>query len=177
MLNLPIGKIRNVPGAVQKVSLLARPEPARYGYEDLTLAKDLAFVGQVENAGQGVFHVDGHYQTELLLQCGRCTESYTLPVSGDYSGQYVAEQDDQASKADEETELLGFSGDQINLAPALFAEIYLELPMQPLCKPDCRGLCPVCGVNLNTSSCSCSEDTIDPRWEKLKYLVESKKGV
>ena len=42
--------------------------------------------------------------------------------------------------------------------------------MQPLCRPDCRGLCPVCGVDLNQQSCSCGKDDIDPRWEKLKNL-------
>ena len=48
----------------------------------------------------------------------------------------------------------------------------MALPMKPLCKPDCKGLCPSCGKDLNLGACGCTHETIDPRWEALKALKE-----
>jgi uncharacterized protein len=49
--------------------------------------------------------------------------------------------------------------------------LLLSLPMQPLCKPDCAGLCPICGQDLNQGPCDCVSVEIDPRWEKLGLLL------
>ncbi|RKY75804.1 DUF177 domain-containing protein, partial [candidate division KSB1 bacterium] len=50
----------------------------------------------------------------------------------------------------------------------------LEVPAKKLCMEDCKGLCPVCGKNLNTGSCSCVKDEIDPRWQGLRNIDFSK---
>ncbi|MEG1536779.1 MAG: DUF177 domain-containing protein [Clostridiales bacterium] len=176
MLNLNIGKIRNIPGAKFPVKLSGEIDCATYGYQDKIAAGVVEFDGTAENAGQGVFSVNGQYRGELLLQCSRCAERFAYQVKGIYDGEYLAERLEQPDLFREEPQR-GFSGDTIDLTPALLEEIYLELPMQPLCREDCRGLCPICGINLNSNSCSCGRDDIDPRWEKLKYLVDSKKGV
>lgn len=62
---------------------------------------------------------------------------------------------------------------QLDLAPLLRAEVLIELTHKRLCHPDCKGLCPVCGVNLNHESCDCDTDFIDPRLAKLKELLDS----
>ena len=69
-----------------------------------------------------------------------------------------------------------FDGDSIDLDGILREQIILALPMYPKCSADCHGLCPVCGVDLNTQSCSCERDDVDPRWEKLKLLTREQKG-
>jgi uncharacterized protein len=51
-------------------------------------------------------------------------------------------------------------------------EIALLLPMQPLCREDCAGICPCCGADFNQGSCNCARENIDPRWEKLKNLLK-----
>ena len=60
--------------------------------------------------------------------------------------------------------------DAIDLTPLARESILLELPLAPLCGPDCRGLCPVCGTDLNSGSCACAEVTGDPRWAALDVL-------
>jgi uncharacterized protein len=54
-------------------------------------------------------------------------------------------------------------------------QFYLSLPMKPLCSEDCKGLCPVCGTNLNRDTCNCRRDWDDPRFAALKNLQSNKK--
>ncbi len=60
----------------------------------------------------------------------------------------------------------------LNLAPLLREETILDTPMGILCKPDCAGLCPNCGENLNEGPCKCEPDTVDPRLAALKTLKD-----
>jgi uncharacterized protein len=52
--------------------------------------------------------------------------------------------------------------------------IILSLPLKPLCSEDCKGLCPICGTDLNRSQCSCVKERTDPRWDQLKGLLKRK---
>ena len=61
-------------------------------------------------------------------------------------------------------------GDQIDLARMIRENILLDAPIAPLCRPDCAGLCPTCGIDLNTGACDCVSATIDPRWDALSQL-------
>jgi uncharacterized protein len=61
-------------------------------------------------------------------------------------------------------------GDQIDLEPMVRDAVLLELPLAPLCADDCQGLCPVCGVNRNQTSCTCVAEARDPRWSALDEL-------
>jgi uncharacterized protein len=70
----------------------------------------------------------------------------------------------------DEMDLVFFTGDELDLAQALRDEIGLNLPMAPLCRADCAGLCPVCGRDLNQGRCDCRRDQTDPRWAKLARL-------
>ena len=60
----------------------------------------------------------------------------------------------------------------IDLAPLVHELAWLSVPMQPLCKPDCQGLCMECGHNLNLGDCGCEEENIDPRLSVLKQLLD-----
>jgi len=61
---------------------------------------------------------------------------------------------------------------ELNLTPIIDEMILLNHPMKVLCKPDCKGLCPRCGVNLNVDKCRCEESSGDPRWAELKNLLK-----
>lgn len=176
MLKLNIGKIKNVPGAKAAHTIIDTPDAAACGYPDIAFAKPIIFEGQIDNMGDGVMTVTGHYNTLLELVCSRCNEIFSFAVSGEYTADYISVKPGESMDDLKEDDLC-FHGDIIDITPGLLREIYLELPMKPLCLNDCRGLCPVCGVNLNKNSCSCDRDNIDPRWEKLKNLLDKEKGV
>jgi uncharacterized protein len=68
-----------------------------------------------------------------------------------------------------------YKDDAIDLADLLREQFYLALPMKPLCRQDCRGLCPQCGTNLNTDTCQCQVRWEDPRLAGLKALIPDRK--
>lgn len=72
---------------------------------------------------------------------------------------------------DEDLDTSYYRDDQIDLNELLREQFYLELPMKPLCREDCKGLCPQCGTNRNTGTCTCTTEWEDPRLAALKGLV------
>lgn len=78
--------------------------------------------------------------------------------------------DDEVEAAEDDVDLYPYQGEEIDLAPLLREQVILSVPFAPLCTEDCKGLCPVCGTDLNTGSCTCDRTPVDPRWSALKNL-------
>ncbi len=81
----------------------------------------------------------------------------------------------ELSLSDEDIQTIYYEGDEVDLAPYIREIVVLAIPMKPLCRPDCKGLCPVCGVNWNREACEhqgqlAEEKPPDPRWAKLLEL-------
>jgi uncharacterized protein len=102
--------------------------------------------------------------------CGRCT----APVGGELvvpvRERFVPSTADGAPLADEEA--YPIVDDELDLSPMVHDAIVLELPLAPLCRPDCRGLCPTCGADRNQRECGCVAPP-DPRWASLDVLRPS----
>lgn len=122
---------------------------------------------QVENTG-GMFLARGTVQTVLSLPCSRCLVDFNLSVHTDIDMTIVAAS--QADQLSEDEDAIVFHGDIVDLNTPVHEAIFMSIPIVPLCKEDCRGLCPVCGMDKNQGDCSCINQEIDPRWEKLKNL-------
>ena len=119
------------------------------------------------------FRLVGRVKTELELLCSRCLEPFRFPVDAPFDVRLLpaatlAEGEHEVAEADLETSY--YTDDQLDLNELLREQFYLALPMKPLCRDDCRGLCPQCGINLNTGSCDCSPVWEDPRLAPLKAL-------
>lgn len=128
--------------------------------------------------------VDVHGQVGLSVPCGRCLQPVELDAPVDFeltlvpADEYVDEprgEKDEASKAGgsfepEEADEEVYSGKVIDLDPILREQILLALPGYPVCKDECKGLCPVCGANLNDRECGCDRHVPDPRWAGLKNV-------
>lgn len=120
------------------------------------------------------FRLVGTVVTELELPCSRCLEPFRLPVNASFDLRYhPASEMSQDEEREVEEDDLGTSyyrDDQIDLNELLREQFYLALPMKPLCDEACNGLCPQCGTNLNTGSCSCNAGWEDPRLAPLRQL-------
>jgi uncharacterized protein len=170
---VPITTLRRHPGS--------RREEQRAG--SVGELGDLKVAGSVVPAGAsasatavldavlgGGIEVSATVQAPWEGECRRCLK----PLSGElhcevrelFRPRSAGEGDDP----DEETYPL--TGDQLDLRPLLRDALLLELPLAPLCRPDCQGLCPVCGVDRNETTCDCHVSTSDPRWAALDALVE-----
>ncbi len=73
--------------------------------------------------------------------------------------------------ADEDLGVSFYKDETLDLGELMREQFYLVLPMKPLCRPDCKGLCPVCGINRNRETCTCQTEWTDPRLDALKRLT------
>ena len=81
--------------------------------------------------------------------------------------------DDERELAEEDVDISYYRDDQIDLTELLREQFYLAVPMKPLCREDCRGLCPSCGTNRNTGTCQCQPaETVDERLAPLRKIFD-----
>ena len=166
-MKVSIAKIKANPLSALDFDLTEEVSAADHGYEEFAVEGPLSVSGRLVNNGGGSYTADLSWQGAITQQCGRCGKLFSTPTAGQTQARFTAE--DVADSAGED-QIWPLQDDEADLAEAVLNEIWFHCPMQPLCRPDCRGLCPVCGVDLNQQSCSCGKDEIDPRWEKLKSL-------
>ena len=127
------------------------------------------------------FRLVGNVETELELACSRCLEPYRFPLSAAFdlllsAGVSAVFAEAEHEMDDDDLETSYYRDDQIDLNELLREQFYLALPMKPLCREDCRGLCPQCGTNLNTSTCGCAPTWDDPRLAALKGLGRTRES-
>lgn len=112
--------------------------------------------------------VSGRLEAETQTECVRCLTAVTTPFTLTLSEHFLY----PPSTAQGDDYIVGEDG-IINLEPILREDAILAIPMHTLCRDDCKGLCSQCGQNLNVITCECEHNTIDPRLEGLKALLDS----
>jgi uncharacterized protein len=121
------------------------------------------------------FRLVGTARTELELPCSRCLEPFGMPVDAQFDLRFLPASDmtadDEREVQDDDLDTSYYRDDTIDLNELLREQFYLALPMKPLCRDDCKGLCPQCGTNWNTGTCTCTTGWEDPRLAALKGLV------
>ncbi|MEN6350125.1 MAG: DUF177 domain-containing protein [Syntrophomonas sp.] len=123
----------------------------------------------VTNTGRA-FAGQGKVRTVLELICSRCLEKVIFPVEADISLTLLESNNDEIVDNGDSEDIIYFRQSEADLQLGIEEAIFMSLPINPLCKDNCKGLCPSCGVNRNVEECHCSRQEIDPRWEKLKNL-------
>ncbi|MBF6354743.1 DUF177 domain-containing protein [Nocardia higoensis] len=127
---------------------------------------------QLQAVSEGVL-VTGTVTAPTEGQCSRCLETFTDEVSLPVT-ELFAYPDSTTEQTTEDDEVYRMSDDLIDLEPLIVDTIGLELPLQPLCSPDCAGLCPECGVAMAIAGSDHRHEILDPRWAGLaKFAPES----
>ncbi len=125
--------------------------------------------------------VRGTLHTEIELTCSRCLSLFTLPLAMDIEEEYFPTTDivtgSPVALPDEPGCFTIDKHNILDLTEAIRQYALLAIPMKPLCRQDCAGLCPTCGYNLNESNCGCPPKLADPRWSKLLKLALAKDKV
>ena len=125
--------------------------------------------GKLSRLEEGVVYATGRLETVVETVCARCLELVQEPISIEF-GEVV-----YADGKEEEYDLITQTeGETFDLENFLQAILELNLPAKFLCRVDCKGLCPICGTNLNTSECNCKESQVDERFAKLKDLLKDR---
>lgn len=125
--------------------------------------------------GDNIYYCTGRALCEADLDCSRCLEPYRTTLRGeiDFSIQEVS--DGRELNLDElpENELIVPANvDEVDITGPIREALILALPLKPLCREDCRGLCPVCGTNRNEHECECKVEKTDSRWDGLRDLLK-----
>ena len=126
----------------------------------------------------GLFYLKGSLKGAVRMTCNRCLAIIERPLESAFrltlarslpGGEKEGGPENRQLKA-EDMGIVLFYGDEIDLRDMLQEQAIMAIPMQVLCREDCRGLCAGCGADLNTEVCRCSGDEIDPRLAALKKL-------
>lgn len=138
-------------------------------HEGLTVER-LSGVGRITRTPPGLL-VQIRMQAEMPAECSRCLTEFQQPLAIDFTELYAFT---PASMTD--SGLLVPENGKIDLAPLVREEFSLAIPISPVCRPDCKGLCPVCGENLNQNDHTHDQLVTDPRLSDLKKLLDDDIG-
>jgi uncharacterized protein len=145
-------------------------------HEDAELAQTEPLVGHVAmlRTNRGIL-VEATLSGTVVVECSRCLKGVTTPITVHLEeefqptvdvvkGTFIAVEEDDTALLIDEHHIL-------DIAEVVRQAVLLEIPMQVLCKPDCLGLCPTCGQDLNAGPCGCLPADADPRWADLSALL------
>jgi uncharacterized protein len=104
-------------------------------------------------------------KADVGLACGRCLEPFTLPVEQELDLFYLPhdanqeeEEEDEVELSDRDVVVAYYEGDRLDLGDVIREQLFLDVPLSRLCREDCKGLCPHCGVNRNQQACDCPNE-------------------
>lgn len=135
--------------------------------ETLEIVSPVTVKGSAVNY-EGKINVDFRITAQVERTCSRCLESFKEEVEVDSNYVFVKE------AKDDKEDYYTYKSDKVDITDLVIAEIAGKLAMKPLCNENCKGLCPVCGKNKNSSDCQCSSEEIDPRMQALSKLLDRK---
>lgn len=138
----------------------------------VTLAAAVAARVQLGATGRGVLAV-GQASTVGVWECSRCLTRYECPLTAHFSVEFRPLGEEAPEDGAEEREVQTFTGQWVELTEVIRQSLILDMPMKPLCREDCLGLCPECGADLNQGRCHCPR-AHDPRWMALSRLADPK---
>jgi uncharacterized protein len=160
-----------------------KPEEGHFGFlelaQDLELSEEgFEFPEQIEvnihaiKSGDEII-IQGQILTTVEMECSRCLEVFEMDINPKV--QFVIQLLDISEPQhsdDEDFVILPKTTGEYDISDRVREAIILDLPLKPLCSDNCRGLCPMCGVNLNEAECECTPDKTDERWDSLKQLFD-----
>jgi uncharacterized protein len=128
--------------------------------------------GEVSRIEKG-FSLDARLTYGGRLECSRCLAAYPFDTQEDFTLLLTKRTTPPGSDiplASEQLDEYYYDEPVVPVAPIAEERIQMAVPMKPLCREDCRGLCPTCGEDLNVTACGCAAEVADPRWEALRLL-------
>jgi DUF177 domain-containing protein len=167
---VPVAALRRNVGERREEHRVGPLGELRVAGSSVSEGADVA-VDVVLTSVSGGIEVAGTVRAPWEGDCRRCLQPICSELVTEVREMYRPPGTDGGGEPDEETYELG--SDSLDLAPLARDAVLLELPLAPLCRPDCAGLCPTCGADRNTTDCDCDGEVVDPRWSALDSLRET----
>lgn len=146
----------------------------RYGEYPILTKSPVHFV--FRHCGKNRARVSGKARIMLEMQCDRCLKRVPWEISLDFERE-VSPEPEEGGGISEEDDLGLMEGCSLNTEALIYNEILLNQPEKVLCRPDCRGICTVCGKDLNDGECGCDTFVPDPRMAAIQDIFNANKEV
>lgn len=157
--------IRSLSGQAVTLEGEISPDDAVWIDGDVRPSSPVTVHGRLSNAGEGRFYFTGEFAGSAVGECTRCLVEVTVRAGDSISCLFV-ESDEDGLDDDPDVFLLNAKSSNIDVRPAVREGWILAVPPFVLCRDDCKGLCPTCGVDRNTTACTCASAG-DARWAAL----------
>lgn len=136
--------------------------------ESFTFLNPCNISGCIRNNTKSL-ELDAEVKGKMGVHCARCGKPLTVDICFPISEVLVRED----AEFSEDEEVLVYSGHEIDILEAITDGFFLNVSGKYLCSEDCKGLCPICGKDLNLGDCGCDREVMDPRWEKLAEIMKN----
>jgi uncharacterized protein len=159
--------------SVEQLSPFGLQGPHGEAVQEVRLASQPQGHLSLRRTSQGI-EVTGSIRAEITLPCARCLKECIVPIVSEFKEYLIlpkyapSEQDKELVEDDLDVSFLPEEG--IELRDLVEEQIWLNIPMKPLCNDACKGLCTICGADLNSGECGCDRSVSDPRFAVLKSL-------
>ena len=165
MGSLDVSRAIKNPGQVYPFEADVALEPVEV-LGDMVQFQDVHAEGEYLCSGEARISLRAAVSATADTRCSRCLEPVSIPVKANVEAVFDRQPDP------EDPDLYSFTASTVELTDAVRDALLLELPLRVLCSEDCKGLCPVCGINLNKDTCTCQEgaEVINP-FSALKNIV------
>lgn len=142
--------------------------------QDITQVQEPIAVNiKIERARRTV-RVKGDIKARLLLNCSRCLEDFAWSLADEFDFLLMLPPSEKSypeiELSPEDMDISFFDGETVDVAQIAAEQIFLQMPIKPLCHEECKGLCPHCGVNLNLVSCDCRAEATSSPFEALRDI-------
>jgi uncharacterized protein len=171
MIKVNISEVTKVDGALLEVKFQGKIAELENGIDDFKFNDAIDLKGTIYNSG-GSLNLDGNVISKYITFCSKCLIDFERTVSVDLQENFV----EKTAEMDEEVYF--YEGNYVILDKAVADNIILQLPMKPVCTEMCKGVCPICGANLNKEDCKCEKEAstddsdLNPKMGALKKLMK-----
>lgn len=170
-----VAQLLKQPGGTRRIYDIDAAEGPFFGADVKVVAP---FHGRLQlmRVGSGIL-VTGQLETRLELECTRCLTPFQTTVRFEIEEEFSPTLDVNSGAwlpqdPDQDEATLIDERHILDLGEVMRQDLLLSLPPSPVCRPDCRGLCPICGQDRNEVRCDCEPEASDPRWAGLKASFE-----
>lgn len=158
-----------------KVEVAFEQNEFNTGIECYEIFKKEPFELTLNKVSKNQVSVKGNSSITLIIPCNRCLEPVETVVDFDIDKVFDVNRDTEEVEEQEEQDYI--DGYNLDVDELVFAEVLMNIPGKVLCREDCKGLCSVCGNNLNEKDCGCDRESLDPRMSVFKDILNNFKEV
>ena len=144
-------------GSIKEIKVNLVFQDLKFRSQEIGIPDPLHLDAKIYNTDKS-FVLEGNLAGNIILRCSRCLEKFTYPIDIDIEKEIDNEDIENLAK--------------VKIDQILKNNIFLNIPIKPLCDDNCKGLCPECGQNLNEEECDCDTETVDPRLADLEKFFD-----